>query len=226
VKWEPRTFGNRVADILGLLGFFICAFSFSLDFGIGRHFVTEHTELGLSQIRGVVTDDNGMIFVGLQQDNRVQVYSSMGDFQYGFFVDNLGTVGKSFQGSFGMRVMDNSNILEVVTPRFIYVHEIGGELLNVVPAAERLYQRVLEESENRFRYSYQIHRRYFNPYIVKLAPDGEREILIGPSFWRWAVGDILFGFSIVLLVGIWKLGVHAMERSNNPDVGGGQSKNS
>lgn len=220
MKWKPRAFDNRVADILGLLGFFICAFSFSLDFGIGRHFVTEHTELGLSQIRGIVTDEKGMIFVGLQQDNRVQVYSSTGDFQYGFFVDNLGTIGKSFQGSFGMRVVDNSNIIEVVTSRRIYVHEIGGKLLHVVPAPERLYQKVLEDSENRFRYNYQVHRRYFNPYVVKLTSDGETEILIGPSFWRWAAGDVIFGFSLFLLVGIWKLGIHAMKRNRDPDVGG------
>lgn len=195
-------FARRVFEALGLIGLVIAMVSTSLSYGFGRSFVDRSTELGLSGLSACAVVASGNLYCSLQAFARIQVYSTNGTFEFGFFVDDIEMFEKSFNGLFEVRLVGNSTLL-VSTPRNEYWFTLLGERItaehvgNSSTALKKGSKNTSAVGVNDYTIG-----SWPNPKVYRDSTSNGASVLVSVPFYRWTATDFVFGWVFMGLAGI------------------------
>lgn len=141
-------------------------------------------------LRGIVVDSEGNIYLGNHFFTKVQVYDNKGGFLYSLHIDSDG-------GDFAMKIDDNDNLI-VATVRndMVYTFSKGGYLVNTEKNNDEAYEgfgtsdstEFIDKQGNKF----EISNLLLYSHIVKISSDGSKKTLISISFLAWLFKILIF----------------------------------
>lgn len=144
--------------------------------------IKSSTELPLAHLQGIVADQQGNVYLGIQFYQRIQLYDSTGTFQKGWFVNADG-------GIFRMKTND-LNQLEVATARtnLHYIFDQDGNILTLNENREAYSDfgdtnEYMYESQDGTNYTISLPTLW--PHIIKTTSQnpGKTIISVQPKNW-------------------------------------------
>jgi hypothetical protein len=166
-----------------------------------RFLFSEKVQFPLTNLSGIAIDNDGRIYLAIQAYDRIQVYSSEGNFIKGWFVDAEG-------GGLGIWIEDD-DLLHVCT-RVTGRHDVfdpNGLLLErreITSLDEnvRLFEKTAGlKEQDIFGNTYIIKSPAWSPHVTKTTPTGHQIVLVRSRYYFWLMHSSL-GVWFVLVVGL------------------------
>ena len=162
-----------------------------------RRFFSER-QFPLGNLGGITVDSKNRIYLTVETYDRVQVYSSQGDFLKGWFVNTQG-------GTLDIWI-EGDNFVHVRSRR-ANIHQgfdLNGQLLERERISSREEYESLSQSldglrtQDVFGNTYLIQSPKWFPRVIKISPGGHKSVLIKDPFHLW----LLRSPQPVLLLGL------------------------
>lgn len=202
----------------------IAALGFYLLIGVGlfsgtgwvskvlrQYIIPEDLKFPLSRISGFDIDDNGRIYIAIQDYSRIQIYEQDGNFLSGFFVPSGG-------GVFHFWIKDDH--INVVTSRTNkhLVFDFRGKLLrdediSSIGSYKELSKYAAGIKEKYVdNYKYKISNQRWFPHVTKVTPEGEESVVLADPLYVCVFHKNGFLFVAVLcfmiLCALWGLTIY------------------
>ncbi len=188
--------GVHLLETISLILFIVAGLNwFAPSLIRNTKFIQSSTELPLAHLQGIVADQQGNVYIGIQFYERIQLYDTTGNFQKGWFVNTAG-------GSFRLK-MNELNQLEVATAR-TNLHYIFDQDGNIVALNENSdaygdfgdTNEYVYKSEDGTNYTISLPTVW--PQIVKSTSQNPGSAIISVQSKNW----VFIGIFPALLLGL------------------------
>jgi hypothetical protein len=187
-KLENRLFFTALAImIIGLIGLLL-----ALIHGTNTEIGKSNFRLPLSAPSGIVVDQFGKVYCGIEFYSRVQVYGPNGRFIMGLTVPSHG-------GDLKLKLIDN-NLAVIAREHQVYKFDLNGKFAG---KDNNVLSYPPTENEDQFSDGngslYKITNPYIFPQIIKNSPGGNRKTIVSTTILEWffmcPIPALIFSFA-------------------------------
>lgn len=168
--------------VVGIFGWSVAIF-FNDEKTINEYQLS-NVEFPLGELKGIVVDNEGNIYCGLQSYGRIQVYNEKGKFIKGTFIDAQG-------GDFKIMIDNDENIhIATIRKGMHYIYKKNLSLATKTSNSQYYFQigekndlQAADKNNNLYQIKYNI----IYPTIIKISPSGEENKLISTPLYLWPI---------------------------------------